>query len=86
MIWRTVTEYLKVQVDIEPEDDRASRKITVAWLEWVIDNDIAASSPSSGPSGFVCYVNAAHREAVEAWLAVNIGTRSDESRVEQNHE
>jgi len=72
MINHRIIDCFKVVIDIEPENDKCSRELALKWLEWVVDNRIDAGDSSSGPSGFTCYVNAAHREAVAAWLDKNI--------------
>ena len=68
---RTI-DCFKVIVDVEPENDKLALDLTRKWLRWIVDNRIDAGSSSSGPSGFVCYVNAVHKKDVAAWLDSNI--------------
>jgi hypothetical protein len=74
VISHRTSNLIKVTVDVAPADAEVARKLYLNWLEMVVELGFHTSGGgSSGPSGFVAYVSADHRDDVNCWLRAHAG-------------
>lgn len=72
MINYSVTDYAKIQVDVEAGDTTVALDLNRSFLRWGLDHNIILRSHSSGPTGFICYVENKDKDQVLDWLIDNI--------------
>lgn len=72
MINYSVDNFIRITVDVEPKNDKLSRRLYCEWLDQVLDNNVYTRYGSQGPSGFVTYVDSNYEAAARSWLAENI--------------